>query len=248
MDLRLVEFELAFLDLPQLFDGYRILHVSNTHLDVYPELAEAARKLSRHLETDLLLLTGDIHGRPRTPVAVSSGLLATALGGVRVRDRRVAVLGNHDPVEMVDALEDMGFEVLINRAIVLERGDERVGLPGLDDVNYFYTGAARAALDAPAGGFRIALVHSPEMADHADTAGYALYLYGHTHGGQIAMPGGRPIFTQLRRCRFAASGLWHRDGMTGYTSRGLGVSGPPVRFNTQGEMALITLRRASPPP
>jgi len=83
----------------------------------------------------------------------------------------------------------------------------------------------------------------PEMADYADEAGYALYLCGHTHGGQICLPGGRSLITSLRRCRHAASGLWSQGSMTGYISRGLGVSNPPIRFNTRGEVVLITLRR-----
>jgi predicted MPP superfamily phosphohydrolase len=82
------------------------------------------------------------------------------------------------------------------------------------------------------------------MADHAAAAGYALYLCGHTHGGQICLPGGRIVFSQLVRCRHAASGLWHEGNMVGYTTTGLGVSPPTVRFNVRGEAALITLRRS----
>ena len=86
-------------------------------------------------------------------------------------------------------------------------------------------------------------MHSAEVADDADEAGYSLYLCGHTHGGQICLPGGRPLVTHLKRCRHAARGLWRQGGMTGYTSCGLGVSDLPVRFNTRGEIVLITLRR-----
>ncbi len=245
LDLRLIELEFAFPELPWQFDGYRILHVSDTHLDAFPELANAARRLVGCLEVDMLALTGDVHGDHRAPIALSAGLLVEALGGVRVRGHRVAVLGNHDPVAMADALEHAGFDVLINRSLVLQREGENLRITGLDDVNCFYTEAARAALDDHAGEFRIALVHSPEVADYADRAGYALYLCGHTHGGQICLPGGRPLITQLRRCRHAARGLWHQGSMTGYTSCGVGVSGSAVRFNSRGEVALITLRRES---
>jgi predicted MPP superfamily phosphohydrolase len=243
LNLGLVELEFAFPELPRQFDGYRILHVSDTHLDVFPELADAARRLIGDLEVDMLALTGDVHGDHRAPIARSAGLLAEALSSIRVRDHRVAVLGNHDPAAMAEALEGAGFDVLINRSLVLQREGESLRIAGLDDVNSFYTEAARAALDDHAGEFRIALVHSPEVADYADEAGYALYLCGHTHGGQICLPGGRPVITQLRRCRHAARGLWRQGSMVGYTSCGLGVSGPPVRFNSRGEVALITLRR-----
>ena len=92
-------------------------------------------------------------------------------------------------------------------------------------------------------GCRIAFVHSAEMADHAAAAGCALYLCGHTHAGQVCLPGGRMVFTQLVRCRHAASGVWREGEMVGYTSPGLGVSPPAVRFNSRGGAALITLRR-----
>jgi uncharacterized protein len=244
LNIRLIELECAFPDLPQQFDGYRILHVSDTHLDILPELADAARELLGSLEVDMLALTGDIHGDHRAPISHSTQPLERALGGIRVQGHRVAVLGNHDPVTMADTLTEMGFEVLINRSLVLERQGERLRITGLDDVNSFYTEAAHAAFNVHEGEFRIALVHSPEVADYADEAGYALYLCGHTHGGQVCLPGGRPLVTQLTRCRHAARGLWHQGRMAGYTTSGLGVSGSPVRFNTRGELALITLLRS----
>jgi predicted MPP superfamily phosphohydrolase len=93
------------------------------------------------------------------------------------------------------------------------------------------------SLSAAAFALRIALVHSAEVADDADAAGYALYLCGHTHGGQICPPGGRPLVTPLKRCRHAASGLRREGRMVGYTSRGL----------TRGEVVVITLRRPTSP-
>jgi predicted MPP superfamily phosphohydrolase len=184
-----------------------------------------------------------VHGLPEHPIELSVGLLARALKGVRVRDRRLAVLGNHDPVEMVAALEGLGFDTLVNRSVTLRRNGESMRVTGLDDVHSFYSPAARAALGPGDGGFQIALVHSAEMADHAANAGYALYLSGHTHGGQICLPGRRPVFTQLVRCRHGASGLWREGKMVGYTTPGLGVSPPTLRFNSRGGAALITLRR-----
>ncbi|HEY6983221.1 metallophosphoesterase [Reyranella sp.] len=244
LDVRRTELELAVPGLPPSFDGYRLLHVSDTHLDVFPEIAEVAHRLLDGVEVDLLVVTGDVHGDQQAPVERSTGLLARALRGVRVRGHRVAILGNHDPIDMVGALEAIGFEVLVNRTVTVERGRHRLGLTGLDDVHNFYSAAAHAALRDAQGEFRIALVHSAEMADHAAAAGFALYLAGHSHGGQICLPGGRPLVTQLTRCRHAAVGLWRQGSMLGYTSRGLGVSPPPVRFNCRGEVALITLRTA----
>ena len=90
-------------------------------------------------------------------------------------------------------------------------------------------------------GFKIALIHSPEFVDAAAENGFQLYLAGHTHGGQVCLPGGWPIITHMTRYRRYARGLWRHGEMVGYTSTGVGVSGLPVRFNTRGEVALITL-------
>ena len=248
LDLRRVELALHLPGLPKSFDGYRILHVSDTHLDVLPALAPVVQGLLDGSEVDLLAVTGDVHGDHGTPVARSAGLLADALRGVNVAGPRLAILGNHDSRAMADQLMGMGFDLLINRSVAIHRGACRLVFTGLDDVNSFYTDAARRALDAHAGPAgvdecRIALVHSAEMADHAAHAGYALYLAGHTHGGQICLPGGRPVVTTLSRCRHGAVGLWREGEMIGYTTSGVGVSRPPVRFNCRGEVAFITLRR-----
>ena len=246
LDVQLATHVVSFPDLPPSFDGYRILHLSDTHLDCLPELAMVATRLLAGFEVDLLALTGDIHGHHRTPLAASTGPLAKVIRAVRVRGRRLAVLGNHDPADMAEALDELGFDVLINQSTVLERQGERIVVTGLDDVHRFFTPDALRALSQSPDGFRIALVHSAEIADHAAAAGYALYLCGQTHGGQICLPGSRPIITRLRRCRYAGVGAWTQGNMIGYTSRGLGVGDVRLRFNCRGEASLITLRRSVP--
>jgi uncharacterized protein len=241
----LVEREFAFADLPAAFDGYRILQISDPHLDCLPELAGIARRLVSGVAVDLVAITGDIHGSPRAPVARSTMPLAEILTGFKVRDRVVAVLGNHDPAGIADALEHVGVTTLINESLAIERGGDRLVVTGLDDVHRFYTPAAKLALDKAPAGFRIALVHSAEIADHAAVAGFGLYLCGHTHGGQICLPNGRALFTRLRRCHFGARGEWRTGAMIGYTSNGLGVGEVPLRFNCRGEIAVITLRRGA---
>jgi predicted MPP superfamily phosphohydrolase len=244
LNIRLVDVSLSFPDLPLSFDGYRILQLSDTHLDCLPELAPIAGRLLAGLEVDLMALTGDVHGHQRAPIVASTAPCRELLEGVRVSDRRLAVLGNHDPADMAGALEKLGFEVLLNSSTILKRGDEQIVVTGLDDVHRFFTpDAISALLEAPKG-FRIALVHSAEVADHAAAAGYALYLSGHTHGGQICLPGGRPIVTHLRRCHHAGVGMWSEGNMIGYTSRGLGVGNVPLRFNCPGEVSVITLHRS----
>lgn len=241
---RLVEIELALRGLPASFDGYRILQLSDTHLDLLPSLGAAAGRLLQGVDVDLLVHTGDVLSLPGSPPTGATAPLAEAIRHVTVRDRRLAVLGNHDPTHMAEALEAIGFEVLINRSLILARGGEQVQIVGLDDVHSFYTEAARDVLYERLANFRIALVHSAEMAEDAAAAGIALYLSGHTHGGQICLPGGRHLVSGLRRSRHAVRGLWRSGPTVGYTSCGLGVSHPPLRFNCVGEMTVFTLRDA----
>ncbi|HEY3920455.1 MAG TPA: metallophosphoesterase [Stellaceae bacterium] len=241
----LVEREFVFRDLPAVFDGYRILQISDPHLDCLPGLAEIARDLIAGVAVDLVAVTGDICGKRHASLMAATEPLAALLAGAKVRDRVVAVLGNHDPSMMAEALEQHGITTLLNESLTIERGRDRLVLTGLDDVHRFYTPAATAALSAAPHGFRVALVHSAEIADHAAAAGFGLYLCGHTHGGQICLPGGRSVFSHLRRCKFGIRGEWRAGPMIGYTSNGLGVGEVPLRFNCRGEIAMITLRRGA---
>ena len=125
----------------------------------------------------------------------------------------------------------------------MRRGGQAIALTGIDDVHRYYTPAADAALAAlAADACGIVLAHSPEMAGEAAAAGYSLYLCGHCHGGQICLPGGRPLLTHLSRHRDLYAGLWRQGEMWGYTSMGAGLANPPVRFNCPGEVTEFRLR------
>jgi predicted MPP superfamily phosphohydrolase len=168
--------------------------------------------------------------------------IAPLMDAIDVRDGVFAVLGNHDTHDLVEAVEMLGIRVLVNEHQTIERSGAAIRLTGIDDVNYFYTDDADATLRAPRDGLlSIALVHSPEMADVAAEAGYALYLSGHTHGGQVCLPDGRPLYTAISRHKNLAAGAWTFGDMIGYTSRGVGVA-RPVRFNCPPEVALLRLR------
>ena len=100
---------------------------------------------------------------------------------------------------------------------------------------------AAETLEASPDGFKIALIHSPELYDLAEENGFSLYLAGHTHGGQITLANQKPIITHLHNGKQFARGLWHHNKMIGYTSNGAGTSGIPIRFNTRGEIIVFTL-------
>jgi predicted MPP superfamily phosphohydrolase len=144
---------------------------------------------------------------------------------------------------MLDYFEEMGIKVLVNETVEIIKGDERIWVTGLDDPYYYYTDQSIRALEKTPNGFKITLAHAPSMFDAAEINGYKLYLCGHTHGGQICLPGGKPIILHLRHGRKYYRGLWQYGSMTGYTSQGTGCVGIPIRFNTQSEITLFKLNR-----
>lgn len=246
LDLRLRNLEFGFASLPPEFDGFRILQLSDFHFDMLPGTTEKALELISDLDVDLCVLTGDYRKRVSGPFTQILPEMEKVIARLSPRHGVFAILGNHDCADMVEAFERLGIRVLVNETCCLRRGGGQLYLCGIDDVHYYYTEAARAALEGTPDGFKIALVHSAEIADVAAACGFNLYLSGHTHGGQVCLPGGRPIITHMSRYRRYASGLWQHGDMHGYTTTGIGVSGLPVRFNNRGEVVLITLRRGAP--
>src|SRR5690349_6318101 len=244
LDIQFTEQTFEFPDLPRAFDGYRLLHVTDPHCDTLEGTAKRVAELIERCEADLLVLTGDYKRRVHGSFDQVMPDLARIVAAARTRDGAVALLGNHDPAAMVRSLEALGVRVLVNETLTLQRADEMLHLTGFDDVHYFYTPAAEAAADTAPSGFRVARVHSPELDFCAARAGYRLYICGHTHGGQICLPGGRPVLTANELGHRFVLGRWRHGGMQGFTSRGAGTSGVPIRFFSRGEITLITLRRA----
>jgi hypothetical protein len=249
LDVRREELTLPFARLPRSFEGYRILHITDPHFDAMPRLGEAIARAVDGLAVDLCVLTGDYRTAddglevPRL-VLEALGEITTA---VAAADGFCGVLGNHDTQAMIEPFEALGIRMLVNQTAQVTRAGHRLSITGVDDVHRFYTPAALGALTqaAPFGAehFGLALVHSPEFAAEAAGAGYSLYLCGHTHGGQVAPPGGRPILAPLSRNHRLARGLWQHGRMTGYTSRGAGVTGVPLRYYSPAEVTVVTLTR-----
>jgi predicted MPP superfamily phosphohydrolase len=245
-DVRLKQFELSFDNLPDEFDGYTILHLTDLHIDHGPEIENAIVKAVDGISADICVMTGDYRAANDGPHEQIINPMARLLDAINIQDGTYAVLGNHDDHKLGLSLEKrLGVRLLANEQIVIERNQSRLRIAGADDVNRFYTADAAHVLSTAQDDFGIALVHSPEMANEAAQGGYSLYLCGHTHGGQVCLPGGKPLVTHLTRNRDLASGLWRVGSMTGYTSPGAGISGPAVRFFSRGEVTLITLRKSS---
>lgn len=243
MDIRVEEQTFYFPELPHSFEGFRILLLTDLHLDGLSGLTEELARQIRDMEVDLFLLGGDIRMKTYGPMAPCLRRLRDLLPHVQSRHGIFGVLGNHDCIEMAVDLEESGLVMLINDSWEISQNGESIWVVGVDDPHYYRVDdTERACRDIPDRGFKIFLAHSPEAYKSAADFGSLLYLCGHTHGGQICLPGRRAIFTNSRAPRFTAVGCWQYRGMTGYTSRGAGSSGVPLRFNCPGEISLITLR------
>ncbi len=202
-----------------------------------------ALELVGRVDADIAVLTGDYVGHSNGGLEAFSAAMARLTGAIDVADGTYAILGNHDSIRMAETFRDLGVALLGNRTVPLARGADRVHLTGIDDVYLFRTPLVDAALARKPEGFNILLAHSPHAAVEAADAGFDLYLTGHTHGGQVCLPGGRPLVGRIGGPRRFNAGLWRQGRTVGYTTSGVGVSRVPVRFNTRGEIALITLRR-----
>ena len=233
--------EVRFKKLPLLFDGFTILHVSDLHVDMNEIAMKNLIELVGGMHYDLCVLTGDYRGE-------SFGPFQTALDGLaevraHLKEPIYGVLGDHDTIQMVPGLEAIGIRVLLNECETLVRGDQRIYLAGIDDAHYFRVdNIEKAALPIPNGSFSILLSHTPEVYRQAAHANFDLMLSGHTHGGQICLPGSIPITLEAVLPRRMGSGLWQYHNMTGYTSVGAGSSVVPVRLNCPPEITLHRLR------
>ena len=238
------ENELRLPHLPAAFDGFTILQVTDLHADGNPNAMDALEQVLDGLRYDHCVLTGDY--RSLSWGGTDAVLARMKTIAAQLKPPIHGVLGNHDSIDMLPALEAMGIAVLMNENIAIERGGARIHLAGIDDPHYFGThdfAAARAGV--PADAVSILLSHSPEVYDGAAAAGFDAMLCGHTHGGQICLPGGVPVILQARGLpRRFGSGPWRHGRMTGFTSRGAGTSMVHVRFNCPAEVVLHRLRRA----
>jgi len=234
--------DIGFKNLPSRFDGFTILHLSDMHVDMNEVAMQRVIELVGELSYDLCVLTGDYRGQTYGP-------FEAALDGVgRVRSHLkgpiYGVLGNHDTIKMVPGLEAMGIRILLNECEAIARGDQRIHLAGVDDAHFYrMDNIEKAAMQIPDGEFSILLSHTPEIFRQAAHANFNLMLSGHTHGGQICLPGSVPITLESSLPRRMGAGAWQYHDMTGYTSVGAGSSVVPVRLNCPPEITLHRLRR-----
>jgi hypothetical protein len=245
-DYELTETLVRVRDLPERFEGFRVVQVSDVHHGRLVPIEEVRRvvELANSARADMVALTGDYTTSLRRYVEPC----AEALAELRAPEGVWAVLGNHDhntdgPLTR-QALRRRGIEVLTNQNTVLTRGADALQLAGADDWGWGKADFARAVRGLDAARPTLLLSHEPMALDVPETRGVSLILSGHTHGGQVALPFvGAPAAYLWKHLKYLR-GTYESEGTQLYVSRGTGMIGVPVRVGARPEVAVIELRRA----
>lgn len=242
LDVQIRTNDVRIRDLPEALDGFTLLHLSDLHLDLDPSLTPVIIDRLKDLKYDVCVITGDFR-------ASTAGDFRPALAQVErlmahFRSRVFGVLGNHDFIEMLPALENMGIRMLMNESERIETDSHAsFYLSGIDDPHFYQVDdVEKACQEIPSDTVSILLSHSPETFKKAAACGYDLMVSGHTHGGQICLPGGVAILRNGNCPRQLAVGPWRYKTLQGYTSTGTGSCLVPVRFFCLPEITLHRLR------
>ena len=249
------EVSLEYPDLPESFDGYRIIHISDLHARSYAKRTarlERAAQIINGLDADLIAFTGDLISL--VPDEIDP--IAASLSTLKAKDGVVSVLGNHDygtyadtSGVLVDDLiakeREMGWELLLNEHKVLHRGADSIVVIGVENtsVSHFFpsNGDLTKASEGTDGAFRIVLTHDP-MHWESEILGqdYALTLSGHTHAMQLSIFGWSPSSLMFKH----SDGLYTEDSQHLYINVGLGETLFPARIGARPEITVITLEKS----
>lgn len=245
LNVRIKSIQLEFDNLPSAFNFYRILFISDLHIDGLPGLCDRLIGLVKNLQADVCLFGGDYRMEMYGSFVEANRQLDKLVGNIQTKDGVFGILGNHDCLEIAPILEDSRICMLINESVTIDRQNHMLSIVGIDDPHYYQChDMEKAFRETPPGSFVILLTHSPEVVFDMEGLGVDLCLCGHTHAGQIRLPWIGPVFTHCRAPRKYVSGLWRHNGTVGYTSAGAGSSGVPIRFNCPPEVVLLTLTQA----
>ncbi len=249
--LQITHTEVIHAKLPREMDGLKIAQISDLHFRRYrqpieEELVQALNACS----ADLLVFTGDAVNHPRYWPRVLEWW-----NTVEGPAARYAVPGNWDRVRggsrevFMRYMEAMGFQTLWNASGRFERGGGRLQVVGVDDVSRGEPDLVRAFDGVRPDSFTLMLSHNPDILYDWAHPRFDLLLCGHTHGGQIRLPGLGPLFTHTRMGKSFVAGLieWPGERFV-YVSRGIGTGRLKLRVRCPPELPVITLRRAREAP
>jgi len=236
-------FAVSSSELPASMQPLRLVFASDFHAGAttHPVIFARALEAIRGEDPDIVLLGGDfvtVRGSYIRELVPMLAALDPPLG-------KFAVLGNHDlranQATLSAGLADADVRVLSNSCVKLPAPFDAVTLCGLDDPIRGRPDA-KSAMDG-ADGARVVIMHAPDGLLTLGDRRFCLALCGHTHGGQIALPGGRPIILPAGRLsRTYAAGRFDLDrGRTLIVSRGVGCSTVPARLFASSEIVSVLL-------
>ncbi|MCC6421760.1 MAG: metallophosphoesterase [Gemmataceae bacterium] len=251
--------EVAIQGLPDEFAGLRIVQLSDLHSSqhVTPEYLREAVDLAQAQHGDVVVLTGDFVHKGFTHV----DRVARVVGRLHAPQGVYAVLGNHDfsvrnalgirryphlHRAIADALTDQGVRVLRNETVRLARGDGALHLTGVEDLWSRVCDLDQAFDGVCPSVPRVVLAHNPCTVERLAQHRCDLMLSGHTHGGQVKLPGLGPLALGPKGRRYAA-GMYRCGDTHLYVNKGVGF-GLRLRYNVRPEVAVFTLRPAPASP
>ena len=242
--------------LPEALRGLRIVHLSDFHCQREPGIERSSRqaiRLAMQQEPDLIAISGDLFDTCEDAVGC-----ADQLDGLDAPLGVWAAPGNHDrshrdpfacmeaPPEDVtvlhETLEARNIALLANENARLTVGGAQIAIAGSDDYAYGRDDVAAALAGTEDADLVILLGHTPDLLDDPHAGRADLLLCGHTHGGQIQLPGIGSPWAPVWRDRRRASGLLRAESQLCYVSRGV-ASATRARFNCRPEVAVLTLER-----
>lgn len=243
-ELVLEEVEVPVPFLPKEFDGCRILFITDLHAERMDDIVDNVIGISSEIDWDYCIFGGDYTSSKLFDIKPAEDKIRTIVDSLKKRGRIFGVLGNHDEYKIAEMLESFGVEMLLNENVCLQKGAGKMYLVGVDDSFRYEADDIELAQEGiEAGGFEVLISHSPQLYKKADMGGVNLYLAGHTHGGQICLPGEIAVLRGAPIPRKMIKGLWKYNDVVGYTSRGCGISAVKARFFCPPEITLLTLRK-----
>lgn len=236
--------QIALPRLPSAFEGMTIAHLSDLHLGPYvsQEHLVTAVRMTNELKPDAIVLTGDLVNSSWHYIEPCAEIVSKFEAPLGV----YAVLGNHDYWVgylnlTLSSLRKTGVTLLRNQTVPLTRGRSTLYFVGIDDLWLRLANIQRALQNVPHNACKIALMHEPDFADIAAQAEIDLQLSGHSHGGQVRLPFFGPLILPKYGEKYPM-GFYRVGNFTRlYTTRGIGVLPPGVRFNCPPEITFITL-------